>query len=261
MTGTDKGRGRKLAVGGNWKMNLDLQGALQLAGELRNRLGSQRNVDVLVFPPYPFLQAVAERLRDSAIAVGGQDLWIEASGAYTGGVSASMLRSVGCSHVLIGHSERRAVFGDDDAMVARKLRVALHGGLIPVLCLGESLAQRQAGETFAVLAGQLDTALDGLEATALADMIIAYEPVWAIGTGLTASPDQAQEAHADIRERVARKLGPTFAEAVRIQYGGSVKGSNAAGLLGRRDIDGALVGGASLKAEEFTAIVRARASA
>ncbi len=249
---------RKIAIGGNWKMNLDLAGALSLAGELRNRLGSQRQVEALVFPPFPFLQPVAERLRDSAIAVGGQDLWMGEKGAFTGAVSASMLRSVGCSHVLVGHSERRAVFGDDDAMVARKLHAALDGGLKPVLCIGETLEQRQAGETFAVVARQLDTAFEGLTADALADLIVAYEPVWAIGTGMTATPEQAQDVHADIRSRVAARFGKSFADGLRLQYGGSVKGANAAGLLSRPDIDGALVGGASLKAEEFTAIVRAR---
>ena len=260
MSGTSSD-GRRLAIGGNWKMNLDLAGALELASELRNRLGSHRGAEVLVFPPYPFLHPVVERLRDSTIAVGGQDLSTEASGAFTGAVSTSMLRSVGCTHVLVGHSERRAVFGDDNATVARKLRVALDGGLIPVLCIGETLDQRQAGQTFEILGAQLDTALDGLEASTLSDMIVAYEPVWAIGTGLTATPAQAQEVHAEIRARIAEKLGPTFADALRIQYGGSVKGSNAAGLLGQKDIDGALVGGASLKADGFTAIVRARASA
>ena len=260
MAGTNSD-GRKLAIGGNWKMNLDLAGALKLASELRNRLGSHRGAEVLVFPPYPFLHPVVERLRNSAIAVGGQDLSTEASGAFTGAVSTSMLRSVGCTHVLVGHSERRAVFGDDNATVARKLRVALDGGLIPVLCIGETFDQRQAGETFEILGAQLDTALDGLDADTLSDMIIAYEPVWAIGTGLTATPAQAQEVHAEIRGRIAERLGPTFADALRIQYGGSVKGSNAAGLLGQKDIDGALVGGASLKADGFTAIVRARASA
>ncbi len=251
---------RKTAIGGNWKMNLDLAGALTLAGELRNRLGSQRQVEVLIFPPYPFLQPVVERLRDSAIAVGGQDLWLGTKGAFTSGVSAPMLRSVGCTHVLIGHSERRAVFGDNDAMVARKLRAALDGGLKPVLCVGETLEQRKSGETFAVVTRQLDSAFEGLQADALGDLIIAYEPVWAIGTGLTATPEQAQDVHADIRARVAHHYGSAFAEALRLQYGGSVKGSNAAGLLGQTDIDGALVGGASLKAEEFAAIVRARAA-
>lgn len=250
--------GRKLAIGGNWKMNLDLQGAVALAGDLRNRLGSHRGAEVLIFPPFPFLHPVIERLRESTIAVGAQDLHIAPKGAFTGAVSANMLTSVGCTHVLVGHSERRAVFGDDDALVARKLQVALQAGLIPVLCVGETLEQRQAGQTIAVVNAQLDAALQGHTAEALAQLIVAYEPVWAIGTGLTATPEQAQEVHAEIRARLSASFGPTFAQALRIQYGGSVTADNAAALLDKKDIDGALVGGASLKADGFAAIVRAR---
>lgn len=260
MAGTNSD-GRKLAIGGNWKMNLDLAGALKLASELRNRLGSHRGAEVLVFPPYPFLHPVVERLRNSAIAVGGQDLSTEASGAFTGAVSTSMLRSVGCTHVLVGHSERRAVFGDDNATVARKLRVALDGGLIPVLCIGETFDQRQAGETFEILGAQLDTALDGLDADTLSDMIIAYEPVWAIGTGKVASPEQAEEVHADLRKQLTERYNSEIANSVRILYGGSVKPDNAAELLRQANIDGALIGGASLQADDFLAIATAGAAA
>ena len=249
---------RKTVIGGNWKMHLELASATALASELRNRLGSHRGAEVIVFPPFPFLVPVADRLRESVIGVGAQDLHTEASGAYTSAVSAQMIVSSGCSHVLVGHSERRAVFGDDEKIVAEKLSVALAGGLKPVLCVGESLQQRQAGETFAVVQSQLDSALSEHTAAALSDLVVAYEPVWAIGTGLTATPEQAQEIHANIRARVANHFGPSFAEALRIQYGGSVKPANAVGLLAQDDIDGALVGGASLKADDFTSIVRAR---
>lgn len=247
-------------IGGNWKMNLDLAGAQQLAAGVRNRLGSHRGADVVVFPAFPYLLPVIETVREGRVAVGAQDLSTEPKGAFTGAVSAAMLVSVGCTHVLIGHSERRHVFGDDNPIVATKLKVALQAGLKPLLCVGETLEQRRAGKTFDVIDAQLQTALDGGTTDSLASVVIAYEPVWAIGTGETASPEQAQEVHAHIRSRIADLLGPSYAEAVRIQYGGSVKPSNAKALLEQKDIDGALVGGASLKADDFAAIVRAPAS-
>ena len=247
-------------VGGNWKMFLDLAGAVQLATDVRHRLGSVRGVEVVVFPPFPFLKSVADRLAESAIGVGGQDLSPETSGAFTGAVAGPMLRSVGCSHVLVGHSERRSVFGDSDEMVARKLAAALAAGLKPVLCIGENLQERQKGETFSVVTRQLRSALAPYagKTDALADLVLAYEPVWAIGTGLTATPEQAQEVHAHIRQEIADLLGKSFAAALRIQYGGSVKASSAPGLMQQPDIDGMLVGGASLKAEEFAQIVKFR---
>ena len=249
---------RTPVIGGNWKMHLTHAEAVQLATEARNRLGAVRGVEVIVFPPFPFLNSVADRLEGAGIGVGGQDLHPEAKGAFTSAVSGPMLVSVGCSHVLIGHSERRAVFGDSDAIVAKKLRAALAVGLKPVLCVGESLAEREAGETFRVVARQLDVALDGLDEARLAHLVVAYEPVWAIGTGRVATPEQAQEVHAHVRQRIAERLGKGFAAAVRIQYGGSVKGSTAAGLMDQADVDGLLVGGASLQIEEFAQIVRFR---
>lgn len=248
---------RTPVIGGNWKMHLDFEAAMELSSGLRNRLGSHRGAEVLIFPSFPYLRPVSQRLRESAIAVGAQDLHVEAKGAFTSGVSAQMIRSIGCTHVLIGHSERRSVFGDDDALVARKLSVALEAGLVPVLCVGESLAERESGQTFAVLERQITSALRAHTAAALSTLIVAYEPVWAIGTGLTATPEQAQEVHAWLRGHVSELLGETFAAQLRIQYGGSVKPANAAGLLSQADIDGALVGGASLKAESFAEIVRA----
>ena len=250
---------RSPIVGGNWKMHLELDGAVALASEVRNRLSAQRAVDVVVFPPFPFLAPVADRLRESRIGLGAQDLHTAEKGAFTGAVSASMLTSVGAQWVLVGHSERRQVFGDSDNVVAAKLRVALAHKLRPVLCIGETLQEREAGQTFAVLGRQLDSALSGLTPSALSTLVLAYEPVWAIGTGKVATPEQAQETHAWIRRHIADALGAGFASALRIQYGGSVKGDNAAGLLGQADIDGALVGGASLQADEFAAIVRAHA--
>lgn len=249
---------RKPVVGGNWKMHLTLAEAQELGSEVRNRLNSYTAVQTLVFPPFPFLHAVGQRLQDSAIGLGAQDLHIEKKGAFTGAVSAEMLVSVGCKWVLVGHSERRHVFGDGDDLVAKKLRVALAAGLKPVLCIGERLQERQAGDTFAVNRRQLRAALHGLSASDVQDLVVAYEPVWAIGTGLVATPEQAQEVHADVRSAIGELLGSAFAVQVRIQYGGSVKPETAAGLLSKADVDGLLVGGASLKAEEFAAIVRAR---
>jgi len=239
-------------------MNLDLGTATSLAAEVRNRLASHRGAEVIVFPPFPFLAPVIEKLREGRVSVGGQDLHPAAKGAFTGAVSASMLTSIGCTHVLVGHSERRHVFGDSDEAVAAKLNAALGAGLIPVLCIGEKLDERQAGNTFTVCERQLTSALEGHTTAALAKLVVAYEPVWAIGTGEVATPAQAQEVHAHVRAHIAGMFGPSFAGSLPIQYGGSVKPGNAAGLLGQRDIDGALVGGASLKADDFAAIVRAR---
>ncbi len=246
-------------IGGNWKMNLTLPVAERLARELRSRLGSHRGSQLVVFPPFVFVELCRRVFRDSAVEVGAQDVHPLPRGAYTSGVSAEMLASVGCTRVLVGHSERRAWFGDTDARVAEKLGAALGAGLAPVLCVGETLQERQSGTTASVLARQLDTALAAHRAAALSKLVIAYEPVWAIGTGVTATPGQAQETHAFVRAHVARHFGAAFADALRIQYGGSVTADNAAALLACADIDGALVGGASLDARAFTAIARAGA--
>ena len=247
---------RRYVIGGNWKMNLGFSEAQELSAELRNRLGSHRGADVIIFPSYPYLQPIAKRLDDCRIAVGAQDLHPEPKGAFTGAVSATMLTSIGVTHVLVGHSERRAVFGDTDEVVARKLSVALASGLVPVLCIGETKEERESNQTFKILERQLNSALRGHTAAALDKLILAYEPVWAIGTGLTATPAQAQEVHAWVRGHIASLLGPSFADNLPIQYGGSVKPANAAGLLGQADIDGALVGGASLTAPSFADIVK-----
>jgi triosephosphate isomerase len=245
-------------VAGNWKMhgsraeNQALIEALLAAGTIDDR------VDCLVCPPYVYLPEVARLLAGSPVSLGAQDVCAESQGAFTGEVSAAMLLDVGCSHVLVGHSERRALYGEDDAMVARKFAAALGRGLTPVLCVGELLAERDAGQTNAVLARQLDAVLAVSGAAAWGRAIVAYEPVWAIGTGRTASPQQAQDAHAFIRGRVAAH-DASIAAGLRLLYGGSCKAGNAAELFGMPDVDGGLIGGASLKAEEFLAIWSAAA--
>ena len=246
-------------IAGNWKMHLTLTASDQLASELRNRLGSHRGSRLVVFPPFPYLATVRRKLQESAIEVGAQDLHPMPQGAYTSGVSGEMIRSIGCGWVLIGHSERRAWFGDSEARVADKLTRALAVGLRPVLCIGESLDERRAGSTHAVLARQIDSALADHKAGDLATLVLAYEPVWAIGTGVTATPEQAQESHAFIRAHVASQLGAAFAESLCVQYGGSVNADNAAALLKCADIDGALVGGASLDVRAFARIAQAGA--
>jgi triosephosphate isomerase len=248
---------RPRIVAGNWKMHLTLAASDALATELRNRLGSHRGTGLVVFPPFPYLPTVQQRLRDCAIQVGAQDLHPMPRGAYTSGVSGEMIRSIGCSRVLVGHSERRAWFGDSPERVAEKLHQALEVGLEPVLCIGETLDARRGGSTNDVLSHQLDSALGAHSAARLSALVLAYEPVWAIGTGVTASPEQAQDTHAFIRGFLASHFGAAFAAQLCIQYGGSVTADNAAALLACDDIDGALVGGASLDALAFTSIAHA----
>ena len=252
---------RRPIIGGNWKMNGTLQSAEHLAHALRRGLGSFHGVEIVVFPPAPFLVPVHGVLRGSSMSVGSQDLHPEDSGAFTSGLSGAMVNSLGGRWTLVGHSERRAWFGDTDARVAAKLRAALRANLRPLLCVGETLAERDAGRTLDVCQRQLDTALQNHGAGALSELVVAYEPVWAIGTGRTATPEQAQQVHAFIRQHLAQTHGQAFATALRIQYGGSVKPSNARALLSCEDIDGALVGGASLDAQAFQSIVFAAAGA
>jgi triosephosphate isomerase len=237
-------------------MNGTLASCQQLANGLRGRLGSHRTAEIVVFPPSPCLVPVYAKLAGSAVQVGAQDVHPLPSGAFTSGVSADLVQSIGCGWALVGHSERRSAFGDSDARVGDKLAAALTSGLKPILCVGESLEERQGGRTFAVLGRQLDVALRGHEPAALANLVLAYEPVWAIGTGVTATPEQAGETHAWIRRHMASRLGSDFAHALRIQYGGSVKPSNVSELIACPDIDGALVGGASLQVQSFTRIVQ-----
>ncbi|HOI09023.1 MAG TPA: triose-phosphate isomerase [Myxococcota bacterium] len=245
---------RKPLIAGNWKMNTDAASSAALAREVLQRTGRLRSVDVAVFPPFPLIPAVLRVLDGSAIGVGGQDLSAEAEGAFTGEVSATMLTSLGCGYVLVGHSERREYHLESDELVRRKVGRALDAGLVPIVCVGEKLAERDAGETFARVERQVRVGLDGLTAAQMARVVIAYEPVWAIGTGRTATPAQAEEVHEFIRNLLASMFGSDVAAATRILYGGSVKPGNARELMSQKDVDGALVGGASLSGEGFAAI-------
>lgn len=251
-------RARTLLIAGNWKMNPSTRAeAAALAQEVKAGVGSSTQVHVVVCPPSPFLQAVDSVLEGSPIGLGGQNMHWETSGAYTGEVSGAMLVDSGCTHVILGHSERRHGMGETDAQVNRKLQAALAARLIPIVCIGETKDERLSDRTEAVLAEQLTGSLAGLSPEQMAGTVLAYEPVWAIGTGLTATPEQAQSAHAFIRARLAEAFGQATADRVVVQYGGSVKPDNAGQLLACPDIDGALVGGASLKAADFLAIVAA----
>jgi triosephosphate isomerase len=245
-------------IAGNWKMNLDRRGAVALAQALCAEVGRPGSVDVAVFPPFVYLSDVAQVLAGSAIAVGAQDVCDRKAGAFTGEVSADMLRDVGATIALVGHSERRHVYGETDTLVRAKLEAALAAGLDVILCVGETLAEREGGRTEAVNARQLSAGLNGLSRDLLGRVTVAYEPVWAIGTGRTATPEQAAEAHAYLRGVVSGLFDQTAAAALRIQYGGSVKPDNTAALLASPDVNGALVGGASLEAASFLGIVRYR---
>ncbi|HUT37257.1 MAG TPA: triose-phosphate isomerase [Planctomycetota bacterium] len=248
---------RRLLMAGNWKMHLDLRGAIQLAAGLKRELADVADRDVVLFPPYPFLADVCDAAETSTLEVGAQNLHPEPQGAFTGEVSAAMLASVGCRWVIVGHSERRDLFAENDAFLNHKLRAALAAGLRPILCVGEHLAERDAGSAQAVVSAQMRACLDGFGAEDMERITLAYEPVWAIGTGRTATPQQANEMHAMIRALLAELFGAPVANATRILYGGSVKPGNAKALVAEADIDGALVGGASLKVEDFVQIVRA----
>ncbi|MCA9783402.1 MAG: triose-phosphate isomerase [Calditrichaeota bacterium] len=248
---------RRPLIAGNWKMHMPNAEAVTLARQLRARLRGLSHCEVLVCPPFTALTAVAEILTDTEIALGAQNLHDRRSGAFTGEISGDMIRSTGASWVLIGHSERRQFFGDTDEWVARKLLAALESGLNPIVCVGESLEERDAGKLESVIQRQVHQALETLSDDLLARVTLAYEPVWAIGTGRVASPEQAQEVHALIRGLLSRVGNSRVADSVRILYGGSVKADNAASLLSQPDIDGALVGGASLEVESFKGIVDA----
>ncbi len=250
---------RKPFIAGNWKMNTDAGGAVALAEALTERIGTVESVDLAVCPPLVHLAAVGKVLSGSRIALGAQNVFYEDDGAYTGEVSAAMLKDLGCSCCIAGHSERRHVIGETDEVVNRKVLKLIAEGLGAILCVGELLEERQAGETLEVVRRQVRTGLEGVSGADLGRVTLAYEPVWAIGTGVTAAPEQAQEVHAMIRSLLAETYDAASAEAMRIQYGGSVKPGNAAELLSCPDVDGALVGGASLNADDFAAIVRAGA--
>lgn len=243
---------RRALVAGNWKMHGTQAKVRELLGALL-QAPAPRGVDVVVCPPFPYLGLARETLRGSPIGLGAQDLHAAAEGAFTGSVSGPMLADLGCAWVIVGHSERRRDCGEDDAVVLAKTKAALLAGLLPVVCIGETGEQRAAGETAAVVGAQLGALLAGMSEAELARVALAYEPVWAIGTGLTASPDQAQEVHGLARSLLARRA-PALAAGMRILYGGSLKAANAAAMFAMPDIDGGLVGGASLDAGEFAAI-------
>ena len=244
-------------VAANWKMYKTKAEALAFVAELRAGLRGDRRAEVCVAPGYPALDAVGQALAGSGVFLAAQDVGTHDQGAYTGEVSGAQLRDVGCTHVIVGHSERRQLFGDTDAVVNAKVKAALRHGLVPILCIGELLAQREAGTTNQVVLGQLDAALEGLSDAEVSRLIVAYEPVWAIGTGKTATPADAQAVHAAIRGRLSEVRGADLAAGVRVIYGGSVKPENAGQLLAEPDIDGALVGGASLETKTFLPIVEA----
>ncbi len=244
-------------VVGNWKLNKTIAEALALVTELKNQLGAVKGVAVGVAPVATALHAVAKRLEGTQIATCAQNCHWEASGAWTGELSAPLLADAGASWVIVGHSERRQFFGETNETVNKRSRAALAAGLGVIVCVGESLAERDGGRTLGVVDDQLAGGLAGIDAAAAPKLVIAYEPVWAIGTGRTATPAQAQEVHAHIRKRLGERFGQAAADAIRIQYGGSVKPSNAEALMSEPDIDGALVGGASLEASDFIAIVKA----
>jgi len=248
---------RRPFIAGNWKMNLSPQAAGELAASLKSALIDETGVDVLVAPTALAIPTVVDALRHTGLMVAAQDIHPSTHGAFTSQVSGPMFREAGCSHALVGHSERRSLFGDDDAVVNAKVHAAFASGLLPILCIGETLEEREAGQAEAVVGRQLAHGLNGLEPDQVVATTIAYEPVWAIGTGVTATPSQAQEMHAFIRGWLGTTYPPFVANQTRIQYGGSVKPANAVELLNQPDIDGALVGGASLTAESFVAIVRA----
>lgn len=248
---------RKLFIAGNWKMNTTAACSVELVKGLIDELGKNDAVDLAVCPPFVYLPGVIEAAKGSNIAVGAQNAYFEDEGAFTGEVSCQMLKDIGCQYVILGHSERRHVFGESDETINRKVAKALSEGLDVIFCVGELLEERKAGQTLEVVSRQVKIGLEGISKADAARVTIAYEPVWAIGTGETATPDQAQEVHAAIRKLVAEIYDGELAESMRIQYGGSVKPSNAAELMGQPDVDGALVGGASLKVEDFAGIVNA----
>ncbi len=247
---------RRYFVAGNWKMNLNHVEARALVDGLKAELARESRIDVAVCPPFVYLDAVAAMVKGTSIKLGAQNCYFETKGAFTGEVAPAMLLDVGCTHVILGHSERRHVIGETDELIAKKVKAALAAGLKVILCVGETLDERKAGRTNDVVKTQTVKGLFDVSTAQLASVTIAYEPVWAIGTGVNAQPKDANDVHEFIRGLVAGKFGKAVAESMTIQYGGSVKPENAAELMGQPHVDGALVGGASLKADQFLGIVR-----
>jgi triosephosphate isomerase len=252
---------RKKLIAGNWKMNKTSADAVALARELVVAVGAQPDVEVVICPPFTALEGVAGAIDGSLIKLGAQNMHFEPSGAFTGEISAPMLRALFATHVILGHSERRTLFGETDELVNKKVLAALKNQLRPILCVGEVLAEREAGSTLKVVQTQAERALEGVGKEQAASIVVAYEPVWAIGTGKVATSEQAQEVHGFIRGLLTKLYGEPVAQRVRILYGGSMKPANAPDLLGQKDIDGGLIGGASLEARGFVELIRAAAAA
>ena len=248
---------RRKFIAGNWKMNTTRADGVALASAIAQKVGASSAVDVAVCPPSLYLEPVAQAIKNSGIGLGAQNCYHEPKGAFTGEISPQMLVDIGCKYVIVGHSERRQIFKESNQDVNRKVLAALGVGLLPIICVGETLQQRQANQTAAVVREQIEGSLAGLSAEQMLKIVVAYEPVWAIGTGVVATPQQAEEVHADLRRLLETGYNSQVASTVRIQYGGSVTAENAASLLAQPNIDGALVGGASLKADSFLAIVAA----
>lgn len=242
---------RKIVIAGNWKMNSSVEFVNELVSGLLPISASKNNIDIVFCPPSLYVAQVVEKLAGSTVRTGVQNIYPEPKGAFTGEISADMAKDIGATYVIIGHSERRQFFGETDESVAKKTSATLKTGLIPIVCVGESLAEREAGKLETIISNQVSKGLFHLDPTEMKKVIVAYEPVWAIGTGKTASPEQAQEVHAFIRKILSDKFGADVSQKVVIQYGGSVNDKNAQDLLGQKDIDGALVGGASLKVDAF----------
>ena len=252
---------RKKLIAGNWKMNKTAADAAPLAQDIVAAAGRNTDVEIVVCPPFTALETVGKIVDGSSIKLGAQNMHPEASGAYTGEVSAPMLRALFATHVILGHSERRSYFTETDAFINKKVLSALKNQLKPILCVGETLAEREAGTTLKVVQTQLEAGLDGVAKDQAASVVIAYEPVWAIGTGKVATTGQAQEVHAFIRQLLVKLFGEAAAQKVRILYGGSMKPANAPELLAQKDIDGGLIGGASLEARSFLELITAAAAA
>ncbi|MBA4407346.1 triose-phosphate isomerase [bacterium] len=249
---------RKKVIAGNWKMNNDLNGTVSLISDIKKEFnGKNINAEAIVCPPFINLETAHALLKDSPIKLGAQNLYFEESGAFTGEISPSMLKSTGCEYVILGHSERRTIFGENDQVINKKIKIAVKHGLKPIFCIGETLEEREKGVTFKVIETQVTNGLKELTEGELEHLIVAYEPVWAIGTGRNATPQQAQEVHLFIRGLISKIYSQDFANQLVIQYGGSVKADNAKELLSQPDIDGALVGGACLNADSFVKIIEA----
>ena len=248
--------GRRILIAGNWKMNKTATEAAALVTEIKRDVFDIDNVDILVCPPFTALAVVGDVVRDSNVSLGAQNMYFEDKGAYTGEISTAMLKDCGCTHVIIGHSERRTIFNESDETINKKVKKALEADLIPVLCIGEKLEEREANKTFEVITNQLEGDLADIDSDNIKKIIIAYEPVWAIGTGKTATSEQAQEAHAFIRNLIKEKYDSVVADGIIILYGGSMKPANVEELISQPDVDGGLIGGASLEAASFVELVK-----